>query len=358
MPNLPSPKPGILDIAPYVGGKQESGNVINLSANENPLGPSQHALVALSQSPQTLYQYPDGGASELRRAISEVYSIPAERLVCGNGSDELISLLMHAYAGPGDEMLMSRHGFVMYKIYAQSFGVTAVMAPEKDLRTDVDAMLALVTPRTKIVFVANPNNPTGSYITKAELKRLHDGLPLNVLLVVDAAYSEYATASDYSNGRELVDATENTVMLRTFSKIYALAALRVGWAYAPAHIVDVLHRIRGPFNVSATGQAAAIAAVRDVTYTKQACEFNAKWLAWLGKELSALGLIVHPSIGNFILVKFRDEKQAAAAHAHLAKQGLIVRHVAGYGLPEHLRITIGLEENNRAIAKHLKDFLA
>lgn len=359
--NLPAPKPGILDIAPYVAGKPGGApraDIVKLSANETPLGPGPLALKALTEMSSSLHRYPDSGVTELRNAIGETYGFDPDRLVCGAGSDELIGLLIHAYAGQGDEILMSRHGFLMYKIYAQGFGVSTVMAPEKNLRTDVDAMLAAVTPRTKIVFVANPNNPTGSYITREEMKRLHAGLPAHVLLVIDAAYSEYVSEKDYSDGSELAATHQNAVMLRTFSKIYGLAALRLGWAYAPAHVIDVLNRIRGPFNVSAAAQAAGTAAVRDKDFIRSSCAFNTEWRQWLTKELTALGLKVHPSIANFVLIEFPEGKHnAAAADAFLTQRRLILREVKGYGLPHCLRLTVGLEENNRAVIAALKDFM-
>lgn len=360
--NPPAPKPGILDIAPYVAGKPGGApraDIVKLSANETPLGPSKSAIAALAGLSSSLHRYPDSGATALRNAIGETYNFDPDRLICGAGSDELIGLLIHAYAGHGDEIVMSRHGFLMYKIYAQGFGVSTVMAPEKNLRTDVDAMLAAITPRTKILFIANPNNPTGSYITREEMKRLHAGLPPHVLLAVDAAYSEYATEKDYSDGSELAATHANAVMLRTFSKIYGLAALRLGWMYGPAHIVDVLNRIRGPFNVSAAAQAAGAAAVRDADFIRSSLAFNAKWREWLARELSALGLTVYPSIANFLLIGFPEGKHnAAAADAFLAGRKLILREVKGYGLPHCLRLTIGLEENNHAVVGALKDFLA
>lgn len=357
----PLPNAGILDIAPYVGGKPHgkvSPDLVKLSSNETPLGPSPRAINAYIEAAGSLHRYPDGNASGLRQAIAGVYGMAPERIVCGNGSDELIGMLIHAYARPGDNIVMSRHGFLMYKIYAQGCGVDAILAPEKNLRTDVDAMLAAVNEKTKLVFVANPNNPTGSYITAAELARLHKGLPPHVLLVVDAAYAEYAEAKDYSSGRELADNTENTVMLRTFSKIYGLAALRLGWAYAPAHVVDVLNRVRGPFNASLVAQATGIAAVQDIEYTREACRFNTEWLAWLSKEVAALGLTVFPSIGNFILVQFPAGKHnAVAANDFFISRGLVMREMAGYGLPDCLRISIGLEKDNRAVVKVLAEFL-
>ena len=357
----PEPKRGILDIAPYVGGKSATKpgiKAVKLSSNETPLGASPLAMKAFVEAAPFLHRYPDGHAIRLRQAIAEVHGLPESQLVCGAGSDELIALLIHAYAGTGDEMVMSAHGFLMYKIYAQGFGVSIVAAPEKNLRTDVDAMLAAVTPRTKIMFIANPNNPTGSYLTKEELHRLHAALPSHVLLVIDDAYSEYVTAADYSDGRELVAKFENVVILRTFSKIYGLSALRLGWAYAPLHICDVLNRIRGPFNVSAPAIEAGIAAVRDIAFTKKTQAFNTQWLAWLSKEISALGLTAYPSIANFVLVGFPPGTHSAfAANTFLAERGLIVRDVVAYGLPNALRISIGLEEDNRAVVAALSDFL-
>lgn len=358
---LPEPKPGILGIAAYVGGKSKARpgmKVVKLSSNETPLGPSPKAIKAYEETAQILHRYPDGTAALLREAIATTKSLPIDQLICGNGSDELIGLLVHAYAGAGDEVLISEHGFLMYQIYAQSFGATTVKAPEKDLHTDVDALIARVTEKTRIVFVANPNNPTGTYITKQEMKRLHDALPSHVILAIDGAYAEYADKPDYSCGRELVTASNNVVILRTFSKIYGLSALRLGWMVAPLHIVDAINRIRSPFNVNTAALNAGTAAMLDTDYTTHTRDFNNKQLAFLTQEITNLGLTVVPSIANFVLVKFPGGKHSStAANNFMMDVGLIPREVANYGLPEYLRISIGLEEDNRAVVQALSDFL-
>jgi histidinol-phosphate aminotransferase len=355
------PKPGILSIAPYVGGKSSARagvKTIKLSSNENPLGASPAARKAFAACESTLHRYPDGSASKLREAIAQTQQLPAEKLLCGAGSDELIGLLIHAYAGIGDEVLMSRHGFLMYQIYAQGFGASVVMAPEKNLQTDVDAMLAAITPRTRIVFLANPNNPTGSYLPRSELHRLHAGIPRHVLLVIDGAYSEYLTAADYSDGHELV-AHGNVCVLHTFSKIHGLSALRVGWGYTSEEIVQVINRIRGPFNLSSAAIAAAAAAISDEEFIRHSRDTNNQQLAWFQQELAAIGLAFVPSVANFVLVRFPGgSHDAARANSFLMERGLIVREVAGYGLPEYLRISIGLEEENKAVIATLKEFLA
>ncbi len=361
--SLPEPRQGIMSIKSYVAGKSKAAGaaqkIIKLSSNENNLGPSPLAVQAIVKHASKANRYPDGGAAELRQAIGEVFSLDPERIVCGAGSDELIGLLVHAYAGEGDEVLYSQYGFLMYKIYTQAAGATPVTAPEKNLVANVNALLAKVTPKTKILFLANPNNPTGSYLPASELKRLRDNLPQNVILAIDGAYAEYTDRPDYSDGRELVDSSDNTVMLRTFSKIYGLSALRLGWGYFPLAIADVMNRIRSPFNVSSIAQAAGIAAVRDVKYTEHAKRYNLEWLDWVSTELKSIGLTVYPSIGNFVLVEFpKTGKTAAAANNFLMGKGIIPREVAGYGLPDCLRITIGTEEENKALANALEEFMA
>ncbi len=357
----PIPKQGILDIAPYVGGKSKGAGgmrIVKLSSNETPLGASPKAKAAYIKAADTLHRYPDGNAVKLREAIAEVMQLPIEQIVCGAGSDELIGLLVHAYAGAGDEVLISEHGFLMYKIYAQGNGASVVTAKEKDLRTDVDAMLAAVTDKTKIVFVANPNNPTGSYLNSTEVARLHAGLPNHVILAIDGAYAEYPNVPDYTDGSELVAKHANVVMLRTFSKIYGLSSLRLGWAYAPPAITDVLNRVRGPFNVSTPAMEAGIAAIEDIAYAAATKAYNNRELLKLEIGLRALSLTVHPSIANFVLVEFPEGRPASKAAAFLMERGYIVREVANYGLPTCLRITVGLEEDNQEIIRILGEFMA
>jgi histidinol-phosphate aminotransferase len=358
----PVPQPGILEIAPYVGGASQAlgaGRQIRLASNESALGPSPRAIAAYQAAAGEIHRYPDGGSSALRAALGRLHGIAPERIVCGTGSDELISLLAHAYAGPGCEILYSRHGFLMYPIAAQAAGAKPVAVPERDLTTDVDAVLARVNERTRIVFLANPNNPTGTYIAADEMARLHRALPRSVILVVDAAYAEFVTRNDYEPGIALVESAPNVVMLRTFSKIYALGGLRLGWAYCPAPIADVLNRIRGAFNINSAVQAAGLAAIDDVAAVDRARAHNATWLAWLTAALQRLGLTVNPSAANFVLVRFPDapERNAVAAREFLVSRGILTRAMHSYGLPEWLRITIGTEDEMRIVTDEIGAFL-
>jgi histidinol-phosphate aminotransferase len=356
----PQPRPGVLKIQAYVPGKSSApgvAKVFKLSSNETPLGASPKAIAAYNQVGKHLEDYPDGAATELREAIGRTYGLDPARIVCGAGSDDLLNLLARAYLADGDEAIHTAHGFLVYPIATLGAGATPVVAAEKEYTADVDAILAHVTPRTKIVFLANPNNPTGTYIPFDEVKRLHAGLPKHVLFVIDAAYAEYVKRNDYESGIELVATSENVVMTRTFSKIYGLAALRLGWLYGPAHVVDAVNRIRGPFNVNAPSIAAGVAALADVAHVERAREHNEKWLAWLTDEIRKLGLKVTPSVGNFILIHFPDAKTAKDADARLTARGLVLRAVGAYHLPNALRMSVGTEEANRGVVATLAEMM-
>jgi len=358
----PQPRPGVLKIKAYVPGKSSApgvAKVYKLSSNETPLGPSPNAIAAYKAVADHLEDYPDGSASALREAIGKAYGLDPARIVCGTGSDELLNLLAHAYLGPGDEAIHTTHGFLVYPIATLGSGATPVVAPEKDHTADVDAILAEVTERTKVVFLANPNNPTGTYVPFDEVKRLHQALPKHVLLVIDAAYAEYVRRNDYESGIELVATSENVVMTRTFSKIYGLAALRLGWLYAPAHVTDALNRIRGPFNVNAAAIAAGVEAIRDTAHVERSRQHNEKWLDWLTQEIGKLGLMVTPSVGNFILIHFPETKGKTAkdADALLTSRGCVLRAVGAYHLPNALRMSVGTEEANRLTVKTLAELM-
>ncbi len=358
----PQPRPGVLDIAPYVPGKSSApgvAKVYKLSSNESPLGPSAKAVAAYKAAAARLEDYPDGAVTELRVAIGRVFGLDPERIICGAGSDDLLNLLAHAYLRDGDEVIYTAHGFLMYPIYAFGHGAKPVAVPEKDLTADVDAILAAVSERTRIVFIANPNNPTGTYLPFDEIKRLHQNLPSNVILVLDAAYAEYVQRNDYEAGIELVATTENVVMCRTFSKIHGLAAVRLGWLYGPAHIVDTINRVRNPFNVNTPAMKSGIAAIEDTAHVQKSIAHNAHWLAWLTDEISKLGLKVTPSVANFVLIHFPDTKGRTAKDADefLTKRGLILRRVSAYGLPNALRLTVGTEEANRLVVRTLAEFV-
>jgi histidinol-phosphate aminotransferase len=360
--NRPQPRPGVLEIAPYVPGKSFApgvAKVFKLSSNETPLGPSANALAAYRAAGEHLEDYPDGSASSLREAIGAAYGLDPDRIVCGAGSDDLLNLIARAYLKDGDEAIYTTHGFLVYPIAITGTGAKAIAAAEKDFTANVDAILNAVTTKTKVVFLANPNNPTGTYVPFDEVKRLHKGLPPHVLLVLDAAYAEYVQRNDYESGIELVATTDNVVMTRTFSKIYGLAALRLGWMYGPAHIVDAINRIRGPFNVNAPAIAAGIAAIRDTAHVDRARTHNTQWLAWLADEIGKLGLAVTPSAANFVLIHFPEIKGRTArdADAFLTKRGLILRQVGAYKLPNALRMSVGTEEANRLVVQALKEFL-
>ena len=363
----PSPRPGILEIAVYVGGRAAvpgQTKVYKLSSNESPLGPSPKAIEALSAAAHDLALYPDGSSHLLRHAIGEVYDLDPNRIaVGGEGSGPLLTMLANAYLRPGDEVIFSRHAFLLYEIAAHANSARPVIVPEKvvnsGIRIDVDAMLAALSPRTRIVYIANPNNPTGSYLTRDEMARLHAGLTKDVLLVIDAAYGEFVDADDYDIGLELARGHENVVMTRTFSKVHGLAALRLGWAFVPQGVADVLNRIRGPFPTSPLQQQAGAAAIRDQDHVANAVAYNRQWRAWLTEQIRRLGLKVDDSAANFVLVHFaHGAKSATAADDFLISRGIILRSVAAYGLPDALRLTVGTIEANCAVVAALKEFMA
>jgi histidinol-phosphate aminotransferase len=358
----PVPRPGILDIEAYVPGESHVPGGMKpakLSSNESPLGASPRAVAAFKATADSLARYPDGSATALRQAIAAAYGLAHDRIVCGAGSDEILNLIASAYLGPGDEGLFTEHGFLVYRIAILGRGATPVVAPERGHRTDVDALISRLTPRTKVVFLANPNNPTGTYIPIEEVRRLHRALRPDTLLVLDAAYCEYVRRNDYEAGLELVATTDNTVMARTFSKLHGLAALRLGWAYCPAGVADVLNRIRGPFNVSAAAIAAGVAAIEDKAHQEAAVAHNDRWLPWLAREIEAAGLKVTPSVANFLLIHFPAGAAcgAAAADAFLKSRAIILRRVAAYGLPDALRLSVGTEEENRRVVAALGEFM-
>jgi histidinol-phosphate aminotransferase len=351
------PQPGIMEIDLYQGGKASVAgvsNVVKLSSNENPFGPSDRAKDAFLRSVHQLHRYPSTDHAPLREAIADVHGLDAGRVICGVGSDEIIHFLCQAYAGPKDEVVYTEHGFLMYRISAMAAGATPVEVPERDRTTDVDAILRACNRRTKLVFIANPNNPTGTMISAAEVERLAAGLPPQAILVLDGAYAEYVDGFDA--GLALIEARQNVVMTRTFSKIYGLGGLRIGWGYGPRAIIDVLNRIRGPFNLSNTQLDAAEAAVRDQDFVARCRADNARMRHWLAEALAELGIPSDTSMANFILARFASADEAEACDLFLQSQGLIVRRVASYKLPNCLRITIGDEAACRRIAHTIAQF--
>ena len=351
------PQPGIEKIQLYEGEAAcvtGISNVVKLSSNENPFGPSKDAIEAFRNVSNDLHRYPSSDQSALRAAIAEVYNLDADRIICGVGSDEILNFLCQAYAGPGDEVIHTEHGFALYKICSLAAGATPVEVHERERVTDVDAILKACTPRTRLVFIANPNNPTGTMITEAEVNHLASALPDYTLLVLDGAYAEYV--SGFDGGARFVESHENVFMTRTFSKLYGLGGLRVGWGYGPNHIIENLNRIRGPFNLSAAGLAAAEAAVMDKQYTEKCRLENNRLRSWLADSLTEHGVISDQSMANFILARFSSQEEATACDEYLKSQGLIVRQVAGYKLPNCLRITIGDENACRRVVHAVGQF--
>ena len=356
------PQPGIEDIELYVGGESKiagttKNRVIKLSSNENPYGASPKAIEAYKAAVGDIASYPSSDHAELRAAIGEVHGVDPARVICGNGSGEIITIISQVYAGVGDEVIYTEHGFSMYPIYAHAVGAKGVVVKEDNRVADVDAILAACTERTKIIFLANPNNPTGTMISDAEVRRLAENMPEQAILVLDGAYVEFVDDEDFDAGLALVEERENVVMTRTFSKIYGLSGIRAGWAYGPAHIIDNLRRIRGPFNLSVPALAAAEAAVRDDVFLQKCKTANSKWRDWLTEKLRALDVAVDDSHGNFVLARFQNAAQAEGVDLALKDKGLIVRKVAGYGFPEGLRITVGDEIACRQVVSAIEGFL-
>ena len=353
-------RPGVLRLAPYVQGQsaiEGVSNPIKLSSNESSQGPSPLAIEAYQQAASQLNRYPDGSQSALREAIGETYQLNPQRIICGNGSDELIQLMARAYVGGGQEALLSENGFIMSNVHCTAQGADLVIAAERNYQVDVNAMLTLVSDKTRFCTIANPNNPTGTYIDGSELRRLHAGLPDNCLFLIDAAYAEYATAEDYDTGIALADEFDNVVVTRTFSKIYGLPFLRIGWAYCSAGIVDLVQRIRTPFNTNGAAMAAATAAVKDTAYIEEIRTHNASWRERISRTLTEMGIEVIPSQANFYLLRFAKDsnKNGGAAAAFLQSRGIIPRPASG--ADEFLRVTIGVDHENEAVLHALSDYM-
>ncbi len=353
------PRPEILGIQAYVGGESTLpglNRTIKLSSNEGAFGVPPGAQAAMQAAIAGAHRYPDGGSEALRTAIGRRWELDPDRIVCGTGSDDLLYLLALSYGGPGRDIIMSAHGFAIFHIAGTFSGSRVIKVPERNLTVDLDAMLAAVSPATRLVFLANPNNPTGSMVTEAEVARFRAALPPEVLLVLDAAYAEYVTRADYDAGVRLVDATDNTVMTRTFSKVFGLGGMRVGWCYGPPAVIDVLNRVRCAFNVSLPAQAAAIAALAEPGWVEMCCDHNAIWRPRLTEGLQAAGIKVWPSEGNFVLADFGTTERANAADAFMKARGIIARKVGGYGLPHCLRITVGTGEEVELVIDALAVF--
>ncbi len=353
----PQPRPSIREIRPYVGGEARAPGtrIHRLAANENPFGPSPHAMAAYKSLAGEIHRYPDGAVLATREAIGAQYGLDPERIVCGAGSDELLGMLVRAYADPGDEVVYSRHGFLMYAIHSRAAGAVPVAAPEINLRASPDALVKAITPKTKLVMLANPNNPTGSFLNTVELRALHARIPPDVFLVLDSAYAEYVKRDDYTAGAELVEEFENVVMVRTFSKIYGLAGLRLGWAYCPPHLADVLNRVRDPFNISVPALAAGVAAVADQDFVERSRALNERMLPVLAAGMTELGYKAYPSLGNFLLVSFPPHN-AEEIRIFLKSRGVLVRQMGGYGLADCLRITVGQQDDVDAVIDGIRQF--
>ena len=359
----PRPKPGILDIAPYVGGKAKAegfAHPLKLSSNENILGCSPQARAAYLEAADRLNLYPDGRSDGLRAAVAQRFGLEPERLIFGCGSDEVFTLLCQVYCQPGDNVVQGEYGFLAYRIAGRAAQAEVRFAPEPRFKLDVDEVLRRVDDRTRVVFVANPANPTGAWNTRAEIARLHRSLPSDTILCLDGAYAEFVEDPDWCNGLDMARGAQNIIATRTFSKAYGLAGLRVGWGYAPEAVIDALDRIRAPFNVNLPAQAAALAALGDDAFLERSRALVREERPRLASALEALGLVTEPSQANFVLARFPDApgRTAAEAEEALAAQGVLVRGLKSYGIGEGLRITVGLPEHNAKVVDILGAFLS
>jgi len=365
--NLIKPRDGIRGISRYKGGKgSQAIGAIKLSSNESPLGPSDRAVKAYIDSAKSLSIYPDGNSTLLKEKIAELHDVNVNNIICGAGSDEILNLIACAYLMPGDEVIYSEHAFLLYKIITLTNNGTPIAAKEVGLKANIDNIISCVTKKTKIVFIANPNNPTGSYLNKNELYELRDRLPERVLLVIDGAYAEYAKEQDYIDGKSLILETANTVMTRTFSKVYALAALRIGWAYAPLHIIEALNKIRGPFNLSTAAINAGAAAIQDHDHVTKSVELNSNEKVQLLKAYEEAQIHVHGGAANFLLLDLTNlakktsimqQEMVVDLNNYLIKNNIFVRNVSDYGLPCHLRVTIGSKEQNRTVLDKIREYV-
>lgn len=342
--NMPQPKPGILDIAPYVGGKSKldgNANPIKLSSNENAFGCAPSAREAYEAAKGQLFRYPDGHANLLRAAVAAHHNLEPERLLFGNGSDEVFALLNQTYLSPGDSVISGQYGFLAYRISALACEARLIMVPEPERQLEVEAILSHLDDRTRLVYVSNPANPTGTCLSPDEVARLHAGLPSHVILVIDEAYAEFAAAPEWGTALDLARAAQNLVVTRTFSKIYGLAGLRVGFGYAPRAVVEAIDRICLPFNLNLPAQFAAVAALDDQDHVERSRLQVETWRPRLVQTVRGMGLDIHAGQGNFVLIDFGSVERAVLANQHLMKHGVIVRHLAAYDLPQALRVTIG-----------------
>ena len=351
------PKPGILSIPKYVGGKNRSDGFdqpIKLSANENPYGPSPRAIKAFLSAKGSLGVYPDGDHSDLRKAIAEVMVIDSDKIICGAGSDEILHFLCQCYAGQDDEVIYTEHGFAMYRISALAVGAKPIEVLENNRHADIPAIIKACNNKTKLIFLANPNNPTGTFIEPDEINKLAKSIPDHTLLVIDGAYAEYI--KDFDSGLRLAEERDNVFITRTFSKIYGLGSLRVGWGYGPKNVIDALKRVKGPFNLSTAAQVAATAAIRDTEYVHKCREDNLRLREYLSLELKKINIHSDRSFANFLLLQFFDSNVANSADKYLNKNAIIVRNVSNYKLESYLRISVGTSNDCKKVIEILKNF--